>query len=90
MQLAGPARSLLGGALARVRDDPWQAARGGDLSTLAVTPGLLDLRLNQVALLPADVCGGRADPAFRGCLFGREEFLVGGQVAAVDADLPAG
>ena len=58
--------------------------------TLAVTPGLLDLRLNQVALLPADVCGGRGDPAFRGCLFGREEFLVGGQVAAVEADLPAG
>jgi len=41
VQLAGPARGLLRGALARIRDDPGQAARVGDLAALAVAPGLL-------------------------------------------------
>ncbi len=51
VQLAGPARGFLGGALTRVRDDPGQAARGGDLAALPVPPGLLDLRVNEIAVL---------------------------------------
>ena len=35
VQLAGPARGLLGGSLAGVGDDPGQAARGGDLAAHA-------------------------------------------------------
>ena len=90
VQLAGPARGFLRGALAGVRHDPGQAARGGDLAAHAVAPGLLDLRLDQVALFPADVCGGRGDRALRRRLLGREQLLVGVQVAAVHADLAAG
>ena len=90
MQLAGPARGLLRGALAGVRHDPGNAARGGDLPAHAVAPGLLDLRLDQIALFPADLGGGRGDGALGGGLFGREQLLVRVQVAAVGADLPAG
>ena len=90
MQLAGAARSFLRGALAGVRHDPGQAARGGHLPAHAVAPGLLDLRFDQIALFPADLGGGGGDGALGGGLFGREELLVGVQVAAVDADLPAG
>ena len=41
-------------------------------------------------MFPADVGGGRGDRAPGGGLFGRQKFLVGGQVAAVPADLAAG
>ena len=61
MQLAGPARGFLGGALTRVRDDPGQAARGGDLTALPVPPGLLDLRVDEVTVFPANVGGGCGD-----------------------------
>ena len=90
MQFAGPARGLLRGALAGVRHDPGNAARGGELPTHAVASGLLDLRLDQVAPFPADLGGGRGDGALGGGLFGREQCLVRVQVAAVGADLPAG
>ncbi len=76
MQLAGPARGLLRGALAGVRYDPGKAARGGDLPTHAVAPGLLDLCLDQVTPFPADLGGGRGDGALGGGLFGREQLLV--------------
>ena len=90
MQLAGAARRLLRGPLAGVRHDPGNAARGGDLPAHAIAPGLLDLRLDQIAVFPADLGGGRGDRALGGGVFGREEILVRLQVAAVDADLPAG
>ena len=90
MQLAGPARGLLGRPLARVSDDPGEAVRGRDLPALPVAPGLLDLCVDEVALLAADVGGGRGDRTFRRRLLGREKLLVCGQVAAVHADLPAG
>ena len=89
VQLAGPARGLLGGSLARVRDDPGEAARGRDLPALPVPPGLLDLCVDDVALLAADVGGGRGDRALRRRLLGREKLLVCGQVAAVHPDVPA-
>ena len=90
VQPAGPARGFLRGALAGVRHDPGQAARGGDLAAHAIASGLLDLRLDQVALLPPDVRGGRGDRALRRRLLGREQLLVRVQVAAVHADLAAG
>ena len=57
---------------------------------MAVPPGLLDLSLDEVALLPADVRGGRGDRPFRRRLLGGETLLVCRHVAAVHADLPAG
>ena len=90
MQIAGAARGLLRGALARVRDDPGQAARGGDLTAHPVAPGLLDLRVDEIAVFPSDFGGSRGDRARRGGLFGREQLLVSDQVAAVHADFPAG
>ena len=90
VQPAGPARGFLRGALAGVRHDPGQAARGGDLAAHAIASGLLDLRLNQVALFPPDVRGGRGNRALRRRLLGREQLLVRVQVAAVHADLAAG
>ncbi len=76
MQFAGPARGLLRGALAGVRHNPGDAAGGGELPTHAIAPGLLDLRLDQIALFPPDLGGGRGNGAFGGGLFGREEILV--------------
>ena len=77
MQFAGPARSFLGVLLAGIGDRPGNAARGGDLAALAVAPGLLDLGVDEVALLPADVGGGRGDRAFGRRLLGREKLGVG-------------
>ena len=68
MQLAGAARGLERGALAGVRHDPGQAARGGHLPAHAVAPGLLDLRFDQIALFPADLGGGGGDGALGGGL----------------------
>ena len=90
VQPAGPARGFLRGALAGVRHDPGQAAGGGDLTAHSIATGLLDLGLNQVALFPPDVRGGRGNRALRRRLLGREQLLVGVQVAAVHADLAAG
>ena len=90
MQLPGPARGLLGMLLAGIRDDPGNAARGGDLAALPVPPGLLDLCVDEVALFAADVGGGRGDGPFRRRLLGREKLGVGGQVAAVHADSAPG
>ena len=50
-----------------------QAARGSDLAAHAIVSGLLDLGLNQVALFPPDVRGGRGNRALRRRLLGREQ-----------------
>jgi hypothetical protein len=78
VQFAGPARRFLRVLLAGIGDRPGNAARGGDLAALAVAPGLLDLGVDEVALLPADVGGGRGDRAFGRRLLGREKLGVGG------------
>ena len=90
VQFAGPAGGFLGGPLAGISHDPGQAARGGHLPAHAVPAGLLDLGVDQVAVLAANVGGGRGDGSFRGGLFGGEQFEVGFHVPAVEADPTAG
>ncbi len=82
------ARRLLRGPLARPHDDLRFALAVVHLLPVPLAAGQLRLRVDEVALLLAQVRLGDAHHPRGGLLFDGEGFLVRGEVAAVPGELP--